>query len=215
MSLELYFHPLSSFCQKVLIAFYESGTPFERRIIDLGDPESRAALERLWPMTKFPVLHDHERKRSIPESSIIIEYLALHYPSAARLVPAEPERAWETRLSDRFFDLYVNVPMQKIVTDRLRPAGKSDPYGVEAARATLRTAYDMIERELATRTWAVGETFTMADCAAAPALFFADRIMPFGGAHGNAAAYLRRLAERPSVARTFEEARPYLGLVPQ
>ena len=149
MSLQLYFHPLSSFCQKVLIALYENDTPFERHIVDLSDPASREAFRKIWPIGKFPVLRNSARDETIPESSIIIEYLARHYPGPSELMPPDGELARKTRLRDRFFDLYVQGPMQKIVGDRLRPAGSKDPLGVEQARAALETAYQMIDRELA------------------------------------------------------------------
>jgi glutathione S-transferase len=214
MSLKLYLHPLASFCQKALIALYENGTPFEPRIVDLGDETSRAEFLKLWPIGKIPVLRDEARDRTIPESSIIIEYLDEQYPGPERLLPAEPELALRTRLSDRFYDLYVQEPMQKVVTDRLRPEGRNDPHGVELAKAALRTAYALIEREMATKHWAMGDRFTMADCAAAPALFYADKVVPFGDAHRNTAAYLARLMERPSFARVLDEAKPYLRFFP-
>jgi len=214
MSLELYFHPLASFCQKVLIAFYENDTPFTPHIVDLADAASSADFKRIWPIGKFPVLRDTAKDRTIPESSIIIEYLDLHYPGRTRLVPVEADLAWQTRLRDRFYDFYVQEPMQKVVTDRLRPAGRNDPHGVEQARAMLITAYGMVEQEMASRTWAMGEGFSMADCAAAPALFYADKVMPFGGNHKNLAAYFGRLMRRPSFARVVEEAKPYLALFP-
>lgn len=215
MSLRLYFHPLSSFCQKALIALYENDTPFEPHIVDLLDETSRAEFRKVWPIGKFPVLRDDAQDRTIPESSIIIEYLAQHHPGRTQLIPPDPDLALQTRLSDRFHDLYVNVPVQKIVTDRLRPAGRNDPQGVEEARALLRTACDLIEENMAARTWATGGAFTMADCAAAPALFYANRVMPFGESWPNVARYLGRLLERPSFARAVEEARPYLRLFPE
>lgn len=209
MSLKLYFHPFASFCQKALIAFYENDTPFEPHIVDLGDEVSSAAFKKIWPIGKFPVLRDDARDRTVPESSIIIEYLAQHYPGTTELVPADADLAGQTRLRDRFYDLYVNVPMQKIVGDRIRPPGQRDPYGVEEAKALLQTAYGMIEQEMGTKTWAMGDAFTMADCAAAPALFYANLVMPFGDAHKNVAGYFDRLMRRPSFARAVEEARPY------
>lgn len=215
MSLRLYFHPLSSFCQKVLVALYENGTPFEPEIVDLGNEASRAAFLKIWPIGRFPVLRDTAADRTIPESSIIIEYLAQHHPGRTPLVPADPDLARQTRLQDRFYDLYVNVPMQKVVTDRLRPPGKNDPHGVEQARTLLQTALGMVEQDMAAKTWAMGEIFTMADCAAAPALFYANLVMPFGDTHRKAAAYLARLMERPSFARAVEEAKPYLALMPK
>lgn len=213
MSLKLYFHPFASFCQKALIAFYENDTRFEPIIVDLGDETSAAEFKKVWPIGRFPVLRDDARDRTVPESSIIIEYLAQHFPGGIELVPADADLARETRLRDRFYDFYVGEPMQKIVTDRIRPAGKNDPYGVETARTLLATAYGMIERDMATKTWAMGEAFTMADCAAAPSLFYANKVMPFD-AHKNVAGYFERLMKRPSFARAVEEARPYVKLFP-
>jgi glutathione S-transferase len=215
MSLTLHFHPLSSYCQKVLIALYEKGTPFERQIVNLGDPESAAAFRRLWPVGKMPGLHDSAGDRAIPESSIIIEYLEQNYPGGTPLIPAEPAAALHTRLADRFYDLHVHDPMQRIVGDRLRPEDRRDPYGVEMAKATLRASYAIVDSEMAkqARTWATGDAFTLADCAAAPPLFFANRLVPFAG-HRHLAAYFDRLSRRPSVARTFSEAEPFLKLFP-
>ncbi len=213
MSLKLYFHPLSSFCQKVLIALYENGTPFEPRIVDLFT--EIAEFKKIWPIGKIPVLRDEAKDRTIPETSIIIEYLAQYFPGKTQLVPADPDLARQTRLRDRFYDLYVNVPMQKVVTDKLRPAGKNDSFGVEEAKALLQTSFGMIEQDLATKTWAMGDVFTMADCAAAPALFYANMVAPFRRTHRHVAAYLDRLMERPSYARALKEAQPYLHLVPK
>ncbi len=215
MALILYFHPLSSFCMKVLTALYENDVPFERQIVDLGDPASSAAFRRIWPIGRFPVLRDTAADRTIPESSIIIEYLDRFFPGPSRLVPADADSARQTRLRDRFFDLYVNVPMQKIITDRLRPEGQRDAFGVEQARGLLRTAVEMIDADMAGRTWAMGDDFTQADCAAAPAMYYANMILPLAESHRNAAAYLERLVRRPSFARALAEAAPYLHLVPK
>jgi glutathione S-transferase len=214
MSLTFYFHPLSSFCQKALIALYENETAFQPHIVDLGNEAARAAFLKLWPIGKIPVLHDEARDRIVPEASIIIEYLAQHFPGKVQLVPADAEEARQTRLNDRFYDFYVNQPMQKIVTDRLRPPGKNDVYGVEQAKSQLRTALDMIDQDMATKTWAMGDAFSMADCAAAPALFYVNELMPFGETHKNAARYFDRLAQRPSFARAIAEAQPYFALFP-
>lgn len=214
MSLKLYMHPLASFCQKVLIALYENDTPFEPHIVDLGDAAASAALKALWPMGKMPVLRDDARDRTIAESSIIIEYVDQHHPGANRLIPADPERALQARFGDRFYDIYVHEPMQKIVTDRLRPAGKNDPHGVEQARALMQTAYGMIEQAMQSRTWSAGDAFTIADCAAAPALFYANKIAPFGETHPHVGGYFDRLMERPSFARAVREAEPYLKQFP-
>lgn len=215
MSLKLYMHPLASFCQKPLIAFYENDTPFEPHIVDLGNEIERANFMKLWPLGKFPVLRDEAKDRTIPESSIIIEYLAQHYPGKTQLVPADADLARQTRLRDRFYDLYVQEPMQKMVNDRLRPVGSKDPLGVEQAKTLLQTAYGMIERDMATQTWAMGEAFSMADCAAAPALFYANLVLPLRDTHRNAAAYLDRLLARPSFARVVREAQPYFSMFPQ
>jgi glutathione S-transferase len=215
MSLELYFHPLSSFCWKVLIALYENGTPFEPCVVDLGNAAAAAEFKKLWPIGKFPVLRDEARDRMVPESSIIIEYLDQHYPGETRFLPADPDLARQTRMRDRFFDLYLQLPMQKVVGDRLRPPGKGDAFGVEQAKAQLQTALGMVDGDMATKTWAMGDAFSMADCAAAPALYYANLVAPFGNTHRNAAAYLDRLTARPSFARTVKEAEPYRKLFPQ
>ncbi|MEZ5829715.1 MAG: glutathione S-transferase family protein [Dongiaceae bacterium] len=213
MSLKFYFHPLSSFCQKVLVALYETGTPFEPRIVDLFN--EIAEYKKIWPIGKIPVLRDEARDRTIPETSIIIEYLAQYFPGKTQLFPADRDLCRQMRLRDRFYDLYVNVPMQKIVTDKLRPEGKNDPFGVEEARRLLQTSLGMIEQDMASNRWAMGEDFTMADCAAAPALFYANMVVPFRDTHRNVAAYFDRLAERPSFARVLKEAQPYLAMVPK
>ena len=214
MSLTLHYHPLASFCWKVLIALYENGTPFEPHLVDIGDEAASTAFRRMWPIGKMPVLRDDARDRTIPESSIIIEYLAQHHPGERQLLPADPEQALQVRLADRIYDLYVQEPMQKVVTDRLRPAGSNDPHGVELARQQLLTAYGIIERDMAARQWAAGDRFTLADCAAAPALFYANKVLPFTEGHDNVAAYLARLMERPSFARVVAEAQPYRALFP-
>jgi len=215
MSLTLHFHPLSSFCHKVLIALYENDTPFTPRIVNLMDDRERMAFRKLWPIGKFPVLRDDARHETVPESSVIIEYLDLHYPGRTRFLPQDSEYAHRVRLCDRFFDLYIHLPMQKIVGDRLRPTDKKDPHGVEEARTMIGTALGMIEPEMAKREWAIGDAFTLADCAAAPSLFYADKVAPFGETHPHAHAYLGRLMRRPSYARVLQEAEPYFKLIPQ
>jgi glutathione S-transferase len=214
MTLTLYFHSLASFCQKVLMALYENGTPFTGHVVDLMDEGASAKFLAIWPVGKIPVLRDESRDRTLPETTIIIEYLDRHYPGTHGLLPVDDAQQLDARLWDRFFDLYVQVPMQKIVIDRLRPEGEHDPRGVADAKATLATAYDMIERRMADRTWAVGEAFSIADCAAAPALFYAGVVVPFHGAHPNIASYFERLLERPSFKRTLAEARPYFEMFP-
>jgi glutathione S-transferase len=215
VSLKLYYHPLSSFCHKVLIALYENDTPFEPVLVDLTNEDSAAAFKKIWPIGKFPVLRDEAKDLTIPESSVIIEYLDLHHPGRTRFVPHGGEQAWQTRLEDRFYDLHLHVPMQKVITDRLRPAGKNDSFGVEQAKRTIETAYRLIDADFATKTWAMGDDFTIADCAAAPALFYANMAIPLGDTYRNAAAYLDRLMQRPSYARVLQEAEPYFKYVPR
>ncbi|HEV2564294.1 MAG TPA: glutathione S-transferase family protein [Microvirga sp.] len=210
MTLTLYAHPFSSYCQKVLVALYENGTPFEYRM--LGDEQSGAELEALWPIKKFPVLVD--RGRTVMEASVIIEHLGLHRPGPVRLIPEDPRQALEVRLMDRFFDNYVMTPMQKIVTDRLRPEADRDPYGVTEARGMLDRAYGWLDGTLAGREWAAGGPFSLADCAAAPSLFYADWAHPIGEAFPRVRDYRRRLLARPSVARAVDEARPYRQFFP-
>jgi glutathione S-transferase len=214
MSLKLYFHPLASFCHKALIALYENGTPFEPVIVDLMNEASSAAFRAVWPMAKMPVLRDEARDRTVAESTIIVEYLDAHYPGTTRFLPADPDGAWQTRMWDRFFDHYLQLPMQKIVTDRLRPAGRNDAWGVEQASAQLHEAYEVLEQEIAAKTWMLGDTFTLADCSAAPALFYANTVVPFAETQKNLAAYVGRLMARPSFARVLEEAEPYFTLFP-
>ena len=210
MSLTLYYHPLSSYCHKVLIALYENGCAFDTRLIDLGNPTDRAELTALWPFCKFPVIHDHARQRDVAESSVIIEYVDHFFASNTPLIPDDWERALEVRYWDRVFDLYVHRPMQQIVSDRLTGA-HGDLTG---ERTTLQTAYSLIDRHLAGKTWITGEHFSLADCAAAPALFYASTLVPFDAGLQQLAAYLERLIERPSYQRVLEEAQPYFSLYP-
>jgi glutathione S-transferase len=214
MSLTLHSHPLSSYGQKVLIALYENDTPFTPHLVNLGDPETGGALKKLWPAGKLPVLQDHAHGRTIPESTIIIEYLDRYYPGPVRFVPDDPERAWRVRLADRFFDLHVQAPMQKIVVDRLRPADKKDAYGVEHATGQLKIALDILEQETSAIAWSAGDAFSLADCSAAPALYYANKVMPFGSSHKRVAAYFDRLMARPSFARAVKEADPYRHMFP-
>jgi glutathione S-transferase len=208
----LYYHPLSSYCWKVLIAFHENGTPFTARMLeDAGVVE---AWQALWPVGKFPLLHDPARQTTVGEASIIIEYMALHEAGIFHPFPTDPDAVLEVRLMDRLFDNYVMTPMQTIVADRLRPQAQRDAMGVEQARALLGKAYAMLETRMAGRRWAAGDSFTLADCAAAPALFYADKVQPLGSAHPMLAAYLERLEARPSFARVLEDKQPWWHLFP-
>lgn len=214
MALTLYLHPLASFCHKVLIGLYENGTAFEPSFVDFANPGSAAAHIERWPVGKIPVLHDSVGNRIVAETSIILEYLQRHHPGALELIPSEAREELDVRLWDRFFDLYVSAPMQKIVGNRIRPQGATDPYGVAEAHATLETAYDMIEGQLVGKTWIAGEAFTMADCSALPALFFGSIVHPLGDGRPQVRDYFERLLSRPSVRRVLAEAQPYFEFFP-
>lgn len=207
----LYAHPFSSYCQKVLVALYENETPFDYR--NLEEPGAGAELAALWPMKRFPVLVD--ANRTVLEASCIIEYLQRHHPGPVPLIPADPDAALEVRMLDRFFDNYVSTPQQKFVADKLRPEGANrDPHGVEEARAMLETSYAWLDERMAHREWATGAAFTLADCAAAPFLFYADWTHPIDARYAHVRAYRQRLLARPSFKRAVDEARPYRSYFP-
>jgi glutathione S-transferase len=212
--LTLYYHPLSSFCWKALIGLYELGVPFEKRLVDLSSDADRAAFARLWPIAKFPVLRDEARDRTVPESTILLEYADGLRAGDARLIPRDPDQALACRLRDRLYDAYIHLPMQTIVGDRLRPEASRDPYGVARARAQIETAYGVVDAELREGPWAMGEAFTLADCAAMPALFYGHKVAPLDARWPHVTAYLERLVRRPSVARVLEEAAPYFAMFP-
>lgn len=213
MALQLFYHPFSSYCQKALIAFYENGIAFEPRLLEGPDSPAGQELARLWPLQRFPLLREGER--TVMEASIIVEYLGLHHPGPVRLLPADPDQALSVRLLDRFFDNYVSTPQQKIVFDALRAPEQRDAHGVSEARAMLDRAYAWLEAHLADgREWAAGEHFSLADCGAAPFLFYADWTHAIGATHPRVLAYRRRLLARPSFARAVDEARPYRSYFP-
>jgi glutathione S-transferase len=212
MTLKLYAHPFSSYCQKVLVALYENGTPFEWRLLSHEDPQPMEELATLWPLKRFPVLVD--AGRAIPEASIIIEYLGLHYPGPVPLLPADARAALEVRAMDRFFDHYISTPQQKVVADSLRPEAERDARGVADARAMLDTAYGWLDQHMANREWAAGERFSLADCGAAPFLFYADWTHRIDSAFTQVIAYRQRLLARPSFARAVDEARVYRPFFP-
>ena len=212
MALALYGHPFSSYTQNVLIALYENGTPFEFRTIAPEEPEHSAEWLRRWPLAKFPLLVDGER--DVVETSIIIEYLQLVHPGPARLLPADPMDALEVRFLDRFFDLHVMNAAQHAVDGALSGVPAKREEGMATAVQKLERAYGWLEGRLAGRTWAAGEDFTMADCAAAPFLFYADWTHEISPAYSTVRAYRTRLLQRPSFARAVDEARPYRPLFP-
>ena len=178
MALTLYMHPLSSYCHKVLIALYENSTPFKAEVINLGDPAVRNEYRKIWPFAKFPVLRDTARAHAIPESTLIIEYLTRHHAGPVELIPPDPEAAWQVRAADRFYDLHLHDPLQKLVLDQLRPDNGHDPIGVDHAKEQIRIALRIADTELASRRWAAGDHFSMADCAAGPPLFFINIMLP-------------------------------------
>jgi glutathione S-transferase len=214
MSLTLYYHPLSSFCWKVLVGLYENDTPFERVVVNLGDEGERAAFHALWPIGKFPVIEDKARGEVVPESSPILDYLDRYHPGPTRFTPADPDLAWRTRLWDRILDMHVHLAMQTVVGNRIRPPEAKDPHGVAMARAGMSRAYGVIEDGLAEQTWLSGDDFGLADCAALPALFYADKVNPWGAACPRITAYLERLKARPSVVRVLAEAEPFFQYFP-
>ena len=205
--MKLYAHPFSSYCQKVLVALYENGTPFELGLLAPDEPRSQAEFAARWPIQKMPLLVDEGR--TIAEATIIVEHLDLHHPGRLRFLPADPKEALYVRTLDRVFDNYVQTPMQKIVLDAIREPESRDARGVADARKLLDTAYAWLDGEMKGREWAAGAGFGLADCAAAPALLYADWAHPIGGAFASLRAYRQRLLARPSYARALDEARPY------
>lgn len=206
----LYAHPFSSYCWKVLIALYENDTPFDYR--NMESPGAGAELAALWPLAKFPLLVDGGKP--VIEATIIIEHLALNHPGPVKLLPDEPDAALQVRFLDRFFDNYVMTPLNVPVASALRPAGEQDAYGVAQAKSALDRAYAWIDAHMQGREWAAGDAFSMADCAAAPSLFYADWVHPIAESYPAARAYRARLLARPSVARAVDEARPYRHYFP-
>ena len=210
MSLTLFYHPLSSYCHKAPIGLYESGLEFSRHLIDLGIEADRALLRSHWALCKFPVLFDSASQKNIPESTSIIEYLNTWSSAGANLIPASPDSAFEVRHWDRLFDNYVHTPMQQIVADRIAQA-QAD---LSPQRQLLQNSYRLIDNQVRSHPWAAGESFSLADCAAAPSLFYASTLEPFPIALKGLNEYFERLVARPSVARVLEEAKPYFQYYP-
>ena len=212
MALTLHEHPFAAYCWKALIALDELGLPFERRIVE--DADARSRLAELWPMASIPVLVDDEAGLVLPESSAIVEYLDGR-GAAPRLLPADPAEALQARLWDRIVDGYVMTPMQKIVGDSLRPEGRGDPQGVEEARTALDGAYALFDAQLSRTAWLAGATFTLADCAAAPALHYARVVQRWDEERlGSLTRYFGELTSRPSVARVIDDARAWRAVFP-
>jgi len=207
--LELFGHPFSSCTQKVLIALWADGTDFNYRMIE--SPENMAELKRHSPFGMFPLIIDDGR--AIFETTPIIEHLQAHHPGPTRWIP-DGEQGRKVRFLDRFFDLYVMSNMQKAGNDILRPEGSRDPYGVEKARTDLKLAYDWLEANLGDGSWAVAEDFSLADCAAAPSLFYADWLEEIGAGRPRLSSYRARLLAHPAVSRAVDEGRPYRHYFP-
>jgi glutathione S-transferase len=212
MTLQLFGHPFSSYTQKALIAFYENDIPFTFRMLAPDEPANGEEFARLWPIKRFPILVDDGR--TILEASTIIEHLQARHPGPVRLIPDDPDGAVEVRMLDRVFDNYVMTPQGKCVFDALRPEADRDPYGVNEAHAMLDTAYAWLDARMAGREWAVGDAFSLADCAAAPSLFYADWTHRIPAELENLQAYRARLLARPSFARAVDGGRPYRHFFP-
>ena len=212
MALQLFGHPFSSYTQKALIALYENGTPFEFRMLSPEEPANAAEFARLWPIKRFPILVDEGQ--TILEATTVIEYLEARYPGPVRLIPAAADSAIEARMLDRVFDNYVMNTQQKCVLDALRKPDARDAQGVAEAKAMLDTIYAWLDERMANRAWAVDDKFSLADCAAGPALFYADWTYRIPEKFANLIGYRQRLLARPSFARAIDEARPYRAFFP-
>ncbi len=212
MTLEFYGHPFSSYCMKALIALYENAIPIEWKILSPDHPENGMEFGALWPVGKFPVLVDGDH--TVVEATSIIEYLAAYRPGPVKLIPSDPKTAVEVRMMDRIFDNYVMTPQGRCVSNALRGPTEKDPRGVADAKAMLDTIYAWLDKKMAGHDWAVGNDFTLADCAAAPSLFYADWTYAIPEKFTTLIAYRKRLLARPSFARTVDEARPYRPLFP-
>lgn len=212
MMVQIYGHPLASFYWKVLIALYEHNLTFEFLMVDPEHPENLEAVRRLAPTGQFPVLVDGDR--TVIESAAIIEYLDLHHGKAPPMVPADPRAAIEARQMDGVFDDYVSAPLTRLVLDAMRAEDKRDPVAVAEAKSVLDRTYAWLERWMTGRTWAANDTFGLADCSAAPALFYAHWGYPIPEAYTALRAYRARLLARPSVARVVDEGRPWRDFFP-
>ncbi|KQS95111.1 MULTISPECIES: glutathione S-transferase family protein [unclassified Rhizobium] len=212
MALQLFAHPFSSYCQKVLTALYENDTPFELRMLGPDTPDVAAEWCKLWPMKRMPVLKDGDE--TVMEATVIVEYLGLNHPGSVRFLPSDPRAALTARMMDRFFDNYIMTPMQKVVFNQIRPEADRDPYGVNEAKAMLDDAYAWLDGTMANRQWAAGDVFSLADCAASPSLFYADWVHPIPETFAHVRAYRARLLARPAFARAVDGGRPYRHFFP-
>lgn len=214
MSLTLYYHPLASFCYKPLIALYEAGIDFEPVVVDLGEERSREAFWQVWPFRKFPVLVDAASGDTVGESATVVEYLERFSPSGSSMLAGDPRNAWRARMWDRIFDDELHLPMQRIVLDSLRPDGAHDEFGNTQAIGQIERTYGILEDRLPAEGWMVDGAFGLAECSAAPALFWANTVHPLGDRYPVVKGYLQRVKDRPSVARVLSEAAPYFHMFP-
>jgi glutathione S-transferase len=212
MTIKFYGHPFSSYCMKALIAFYENDIPFEWRVLSPEHPENGDELAAMWPIQRFPVIVDGDTQ--VMEATSVIEYLAVAHPGPVKLIPEDPKTAVRVRMMDRIFDNYVMTPQGKCVVDVLREQNERDAKGVADAKAMLETIYAWLDTEMAGHEWAVGDDFTLADCAAGPSLFYADWTHAIPESFTTLIAYRKRLLARPSFARAIDEARPYRPFFP-
>jgi glutathione S-transferase len=207
--MKLYYHPLSTYSQKALIAFYEKGIDFEAEIVNLMDDAERAAYRQIYPLGKIPLLVLDDGQW-VPESSIICEYLDTHFEAESRLIPGDPDLSRQVRFKDRMYDLYLNESVSALLFEEFKPQAQRNEELIARSRFRIGVMYGFMEKNLETQTWTNGETFTLGDCAAAPPLFYAQQTAPFGDCP-NIVAYWQRLQERPSIQRVLDEATPYLA----
>lgn len=212
MTLQLFAHPFSSYCQKVLMALYENGTPFRLRMLGPENPDNEQEWAKYWPFKKMPLLLDGAEV--VAEATIIIEHLHVYHAGPVRFIPDDADEALEVRFMDRFFDNYIATPQQKVVFDSIRPEDQRDPAGVADAKAQLEQSYAWLDERMAGREWAAGAGFSLADCSAAPQLFYADWTVEIGGQFANVRAYRERLLNRKSFKRCVDDARPFRPFFP-
>jgi glutathione S-transferase len=207
--MKLYYNPVSTFSQKVIMGFHEKGQTFDGQVVDLFSPEGAAAYRKVYPLGKVPVLVLSDGWM-IPESAIILEYLDTHVEGGTRLLPKDPDQARQARFHERVSDLYLHEPLATVLFDGMKPEAEREPKRVAKAKERLDVMYAMMDKHYAKNTWALGEAFSVADCSAAPPLGYLRGMYSFDR-YPNLVAYAGRLAERPSYRKAFEEAAPIVA----
>ncbi len=207
--MKLYYHPISTYAQKALIAFYEKSVAFTPELVNLMDEAARGAYRKIYPLGKVPLLVLDDGQW-VPESSIIVEYLDTHFSDGPKLIPDEPELSRQVRFKDRMYDLYLNESVAALIFESWKPESERNQELIERSQFRIGVMYDFMEINLDEHTWTNGEIFTLGDCAAAPPLFYAGEMAPFDE-RPNIVAYWQRLQERPSIRRVLDEAAPYLA----